>query len=164
VREHTEIKMVMDEENAPLMRALFREVNPEAAEHVLQAGRFDTMLRVQECLDGGGIVGIMGDRLTSGGQAVCCEFLGAKALFPTGTMRLAHALRAPVVMFFGLYKGRNHYQVHLELLSDRIELSSERRDDDIRRWTQRYADRLADRSRQAPDNWFNFYDFWDVSQ
>lgn len=164
VREHTEIKMLMDEENAPLMRALFREVNPEAAEHVLQAGRLDTMLRVQECLDGGGIVGIMGDRLTSGGQAVCCEFLGAKALFPTGTMRLAHAVRAPVVMFFGLYKGRNQYQVHLELLSDRIELASERRGDDIRRWTQRYADRLADRSRQMPDNWFNFYDFWDVSQ
>lgn len=164
VREDTEIKMLMDEENAPLMRALFREVNPEAAEHVLQAGRLDTMLRVQECLDGGGIVGIMGDRLTSGGQAVCCEFLGAKALFPTGTMRLAHAVRAPVVMFFGLYKGRNQYQVHLELLSDRIELASERRDDDIRRWTQRYADRLADRSRQVPDNWFNFYDFWDVSQ
>lgn len=164
VREDTEIKMLMDEENAPLMRGLFREVNPEAAEHVLQAGRLDTMLRVQECLDGGGIVGIMGDRLTSGGQAVCCEFLGAKALFPTGTMRLAHAVRAPVVMFFGLYKGRNQYEVHLELLSDRIELASERRDDDIRRWTQRYADRLADRSRQMPDNWFNFYDFWDVSQ
>jgi predicted LPLAT superfamily acyltransferase len=164
VREHTEIKMLMDEENAPLMRALFREVNPGAAEHVLQAGSLDTMLRVQECLDGGGIVGIMGDRLTSGGQAVCCEFLGEKALFPTGTMRLAHAVRAPVVMFFGLYKGGNQYQVHLELLSDRIVLSSERRDDDIRSWTQRYADRLADRSRQAPDNWFNFYDFWDMPQ
>jgi len=164
VREQTEIKMLMDEENAPLMRALFREVNPEAAEHVLQAGGLDTMLRVQECLDRGGIVGIMGDRLTSHDQAVCCEFLGAKALFPTGTMRLAHAVRAPVVMFFGLYLGRNRYQVHLELLSERIQLSKERRDDDLRYWIQRYADRLADHTRQAADNWFNFYDFWNVSQ
>ena len=164
VREHTEIKMLMDEENAPLMRALFREVNPQAAEHVLQAGRLDTMLRVQECLDGGGIVGIMGDRLTAQGQAVSCEFLGAKALFPTGTMRLAHAVRAPVVLFFGLYQGGNQYQVHLELFSERVQLSKERRDDDIRCWTQRYADRLADHTRQAADNWFNFYDFWNVSQ
>jgi predicted LPLAT superfamily acyltransferase len=63
-------------------------------------------------------------------------------------------------MFFGLYRGGNRYDIHLELLSDRIQLSQDRREDDIRRWTQRYADRLAHYSRQAVDNWFNFYDFW----
>ena len=162
-REQIDIKVLMDEENAPLMRAFFREVNPAVAEHVLQVGRLDTMLRVQECLDGGGIVGIMGDRLTSQSQAVYCDFLGAKAPFPTGTMRLAHAVRVPVVMFFGLYRGGNRYHVHLELLSEQIHLSADQREDDIRRWTQRYADRLAHYSRQAADNWFNFYDFWQLS-
>jgi predicted LPLAT superfamily acyltransferase len=162
-REQIDIKMVMDEDHAPLMRAFFREVNPAAAEQVLQAGRLDTMLRVQECLDGGGIVGIMGDRLSSQDHAVACDFLGAPAPFPTGTMRLAHAVRAPVVMFFGFYQGGNRYQVHLELLSTQIELSGERREQDIHRWTQRYADRLAHHSRQAPDNWFNFYDFWHMA-
>jgi predicted LPLAT superfamily acyltransferase len=162
-REDIDIKVLMDEENAPLMRAFFREVNPAVADNVLQVGRLDTMLRVQECLDGGGIIGLMGDRLISKGQAVNCEFLGATAPFPSGTMRLAHAVRAPVVLFFGLYRGGNRYQVHLELLSDRVHLSPARREDDIRRWTQRYADRLAHYSRQAPDNWFNFYDFWYVS-
>lgn len=162
-REQIDIKVLMDEENAPLMRAFFREVNPAVAENVLQVGGLDTMLRVQECLDGGGIVGIMGDRLTSQSQAVYCDFLGARAPFPTGTMRLAHAVRVPVVMFFGLYSGGNRYHVHLELLSEHIHLSSDQREDDIRRWTQRYADRLAHYSRQAADNWFNFYDFWQVS-
>ena len=162
-REHIDIKVLMDEHNAPLMRALFREINPVVADNVLQVGRLDTMLRVQECLDGGGIVGIMGDRLTSHHQAVYCDFLGAKAPFPTGAIRLAHAVRAPVVMFFGLYQGGHHYHVHLELLSEQIHLSSEQRDDDIRRWVQRYADRLAHYSRQAADNWFNFYDFWQLS-
>lgn len=163
-REQIDIKMLMDEENAPLMRAFFREVNPTVAENILQVGRLDTMLRVQECLDAGGIVGIMGDRLTSQSQAIGCNFLGAKASFPTGTMRLAHAVCAPVVMFFGLYRGGNRYHVHLELLSDQIQLSEDRREEDIRRWTQRYADRLAHHARQAADNWFNFYDFWDVSE
>jgi predicted LPLAT superfamily acyltransferase len=162
-REQFDIKVLMDEENAPLMRAFFREVNPAVADNVLQVGRPDTMLRVQECLDGGGIVGIMGDRLTSQSQAVYCDFLGAKAPFPTGTMRFAHAVRVPVVMFFGLYRGGNRYHVHLELLSEQIHLSSDQREDDIRRWTQRYADRLAHYSRQAADNWFNFYDFWQLS-
>ncbi|HKY72147.1 MAG TPA: hypothetical protein VJL88_09525 [Nitrospira sp.] len=163
-REQIDIKMLMDEENAPLMRAFFREVNPAVAENILQVGRLDTMLRVQECLDAGGIVGMMGDRLTSHSQAICCDFLGAKASFPTGTMRLAHAVGVAVVMFFGLYRGGNRYHVHLELLSDQIQLSEDRREEDIRRWTQRYADRLAYYARQAADNWFNFYDFWDVSE
>ena len=159
-RDQVDIKVLMDEENAPLMRAFVREANPAVADNVLQVGRLDTMLRVQECLDAGGIVGIMGDRLVDQGQAVSCEFLGAAAPFPTGTMRLAHAVRAPVVMFFGLYRGANRYHVQLELLGDRIELSSDRREDQLRHWTQRYADRLAHYSRQSPDNWFNFYDFW----
>lgn len=163
-RENLDIRVLMDEENAPLMRAFFREVNPRVADNVLQVGRLDTMLRVQECLDGGGIVGIMGDRLLSPRQAVYCDFLGAAAPFPTGTMRLAQAVRAPVLMFFGLYRGGNRYEVHLELLSERIQLSEERREEDIRRWTQRYADRLAHYSRQAADNWFNFYDFWQASR
>jgi predicted LPLAT superfamily acyltransferase len=161
-REQIDIKVLMDEENAPLMRAFFREINPAVADNVLQVGRLDTMLRVQECLDGGGIVGLMGDRLTSAHQAVYCDFLGAKAPFPTGAMRLAHAVRAPVVMFFGLYQGGNRYHVHLELLSERISLSSDQREDDIHRWTQRYADRLAHYTRHAADNWFNFYDFWQL--
>lgn len=162
-REQIDIKVLMDEQNAPLMRRFFREINPPVADNVLQVGRLDTMLRVQECLDGGGIVGIMGDRLTSHHQAVYCDFLGAKAPFPTGAIRLAHAVCAPVVMFFGLYQGGHHYHVHLELLSEQIHLSSEQREDDIRHWTQRYADRLEHYSRQAADNWFNFYDFWQLS-
>lgn len=163
-REEINIKVLMDETNAPLMRSFFREVNPAVADNVLQVGGVDTMLRVQECLEGGGIVGIMGDRLTSHGQAVYCDFLGAPAPFPAGSIRLAHAVRAPVVMFFGLYRGTNRYHVHLELLSERIHLSTDRREDDIRQWTQRYADRLSHYSRQAADNWFNFYDFWQVSE
>ena len=75
----------------------------------------------------------------------------------------AHVVRAPVVLFFGLYRGDNRYDIHLELLSESIQLSPEQRQVDVRGWTQRYADRLAYYSREAPDNWFNFYDFWQAS-
>jgi predicted LPLAT superfamily acyltransferase len=51
----------------------------------------------------------------------------------------------------------------LELLSESIQLSPDHRQEDVRGWTQRYADRLAYYSRAAPDNRFNFYDFWQAS-
>ncbi len=162
-RQQIAVKVLMDEQNAPLIRALIQELNPAVAETVIQVGGVDTMLQVQECLTHGGVVGIMGDRLMTDGQSVRCEFLGGEAVFPSGSIRLAHAVRAPVVLFFGLYRGGNRYDIHLELLSESIQLSADHRQDDVQRWTQRYADRLAHYSRAAPDNWFNFYDFWQAS-
>ncbi|MCC6139947.1 MAG: lipid A biosynthesis acyltransferase [Nitrospira sp.] len=162
-RQQIAVKVLMDEQNAPMIRALIQELNPAVAETVIQVGGVDTMLQVQECLARGGVVGMMGDRLMANDQSVGCEFLGGKAAFPSGSVRLAHAVRAPVVLFFGLYRGGNRYDVYLELLSESIQLSSEHRQDDVRHWTQHYADRLAYYSREAPDNWFNFYDFWQAS-
>lgn len=158
------IKVLMDERNAPLIRELIQELNPAVADTVIQVGDVDTMLQVRECLDRGTLVGIMGDRLMSQGQHVMCDFLGSPAAFPSGVMRLAHAVSTQVVLFFGLYRGGNRYDVHLELLSQTVRLSPERREDDVRQWTQHYADRLAQHSRDAPDNWFNFYDFWQPPQ
>lgn len=163
LRERITVKVLMDEQNAPSIRALIQELNPAVADTVIQVGGVETMLQVQECLDHGGVVGIMGDRLVAEDQSVHCEFLGEEAAFPTGPVRLAHVLRAPVVLFVGLYRGGNRYDIHLELLSESVQLSSGQRQEDIRRWTQRYADRLAHYSREAPDNWFNFYDVWQIS-
>ena len=163
-REQIEVKVLMDEHNAPLIRGLIQELNPAVASTVIQVGGIDTMLQVQECLNRGGVVGVMGDRLMTQDRYVQCEFLGASAAFPTGSMRLAHVTGAPVVLFFGLYRGGNRYDVLLELLGESAGVSQEQHDDRVREWTQRYADRLAYYSREAPDNWFNFYDFWQPPQ
>jgi predicted LPLAT superfamily acyltransferase len=159
-REHIEVKVLMDEKNAPLIRGLMHNLNPAVAGTVIQVGGIDSMLRVQECLERGGVVGIMGDRLMSQDQCVRCDFLGSPAPFPTGSMRLAHVTGAPVVLFFGLYRGGNRYEVQLELLGECIRMAPEQPDEQMQRWIQRYADRLAHYSREATDNWFNFYDFW----
>ena len=159
-RQHIEIRVLMDEQNASLIRGLIQELNPVVAETVIQVGGADTMLQVKECLDRGGVVGIMGDRVMQDNQAVVCNFLGCEARFPIGAMRLAHVVCAPVVLFFGLYRGGNRYEVHLESFSEAVQLSHEQRATDLKQWTQRYADRLEAFCRRAPDNWFNFYEFW----
>lgn len=159
-RQHIEIRVLMDEQNAPLIRGLIQELNPAVAETVIQVGGVETMLQVKECLGRGGVVGIMGDRAMQDDQTVTCTFLGREARFPAGAMRLAHVVRAPVVLFFGLYRGGNRYEVHLESFSDTVQLSHEQRATDLKQWTQRYADRLEAFCRRAPDNWFNFYEFW----
>jgi len=159
-REQIEIRVLMDEQNAPLIRGLIQELNPAVADTVIQVGGAETMLQVKECLDRGGVVGIMGDRVMRDDQAVVCRFMGDPARFPTGAIRLAHAVGAPVVLFFGFYRGGNRYEVHLELFSEGVRLSHEQRASDLQQWVQRYADHLEVFCRRAPDNWFNFYEFW----
>ncbi len=160
LRRRLDIRVLMDEQNAPVIRGMIQESNPTAAETVIQIGGVETMLQVKECLERGGIVGVMGDRVTQEEQTVACKFFGAEARFPTGAVRLAHVVRAPVVLFFGLYRGGNRYEVHLESFSDGACPSQDRRDIGLKKDVQRYADRLEDACRRAPDNWFNFYDFW----
>jgi predicted LPLAT superfamily acyltransferase len=160
-RRQLDIRVLMDEQNAPMVRSLIQELNPAVAGTVIQVGGVETMLRVKECLDGGGIIGVMGDRVTPNDRTTACKFFGRDAMFPTGPIRLAHVTRAPVLLFFGLYLGGNRYEIHLESFSLEAPSAHDRGDVDVHLAVQRYADRLEDFCRRAPENWFNFYDYWD---
>ncbi len=163
-RRQLDIRVLMDEENAPMIRSLIQELNPAVASTVIQVGGVETMLRVKECLDRGGIIGVMGDRVTQHDRIVMCKFFGREAQFPTGPIRMARVTHAPVLLFFGFYRGGNRYEIYLESFSLEAPSSSDRRDVDVNEAVQRYADRLEDFCRRAPENWFNFYDFWDESR
>ena len=65
-----------------------------------------------------------------------------------------------MILCFGLYRGGNRYDVHFEVLAERIALEPRRRQEQIAIWVQRYADRLEHYARLTPYNWFNFYDYW----
>lgn len=93
-------------------------------------------------------------------QTMLCDFLGAPAAFPTGPLRMASALRCRVILAFGLYRGGNKYDVHFEVLSDGLPAVARRSTEGLRPWLQAYVDRMGWYARQAPYNWFNFFDFW----
>ena len=156
-----EIKVLMHQQHIPMMRDVLRHLNPVVSDSVIQAGSPNTMLQVKECLDRGGVVGILADRLLTQDQATSCKFFGKAARFPAGTMWLASVLQVPVILFFGLYRGGNRYDVHFELFAEALAIDRRHRDQEVQQWTQRYADRLEHYCRLAADNWFNFYDFWE---
>jgi predicted LPLAT superfamily acyltransferase len=163
-QQDVEIKVLMYEQHMPIIRDLFRDLNPAFADSVIQTGSPNAMLQVKECLDRGGMVGILADRLVKEDQTTSCTFFGKLARFPAGTMWLASILHVPVILFFGIYRGDNRYEVHFELFAEEITIDRQHRDQEVQQWTQRYADRLEYHCRLAADNWFNFYDFWEEHQ
>ena len=74
---------------------------------------------------------------------------------------LATMMHCPVIVFFGLYRGGNRYEIYFERFADEIILDRENRAEQTQSWMQRYVARLEHYTRLAPYNWFNFYPFWD---
>jgi len=155
------LKVLMDATHNQNITGFLDALNPVIAGTVIAPDRADTLLTVRESLDAGFFVGTLGDRVSSDVKTTRCQFLGRPAAFPVGPIVLAAMTRCPVILFFGLYRGKNHYEIYFEHFADEISLNRDRRAEDIQLWMQRYAERLEHYTRLAPYNWFNFYPFWD---
>jgi predicted LPLAT superfamily acyltransferase/predicted hotdog family 3-hydroxylacyl-ACP dehydratase len=155
------LKVLMDTAHNENITRFLDALNPKIAETVIAPDQPDTLLRVKESLEAGYLIGMLGDRIAGADKTVSCQFLGAPATFPAGPMLFAGIMHCPVILFFGLYRGGNCYEIFFERLADEITLPRDRRAEEIQRWTQCYVDRLEHYARLAPYNWFNFYPFWD---
>ena len=122
------------------------------------------MLRARDMVERGELLALLADRVSEGERAVAVDFLGAKARFPVGPFFLASVLRCPVYLTFGLYREPNRYELYCEPFAERVVLPRRERDRAVVEYVQRYAERLEHFCRLAPDNWFNFYDFWDTQE
>lgn len=157
------LKILMAKAHNATMTRVLDELNPEFADSIIPIGGPETLLKVHEYLKQGFLIGALGDRVVSTDRTTRCQFLGKEASFPAGPMLLACALRAPVMLAFGLYRGGVRYDVYFECLSKQVTAGPERRVEEARRLTQRYAERLEHYVKLAPYNWFNFYDYWNES-
>jgi predicted LPLAT superfamily acyltransferase len=156
-----ELAVLMHEANARRAQSLADAVaGPRHAASVIPLGATDAMLRAHECLERGGMVGLLADRRPHGERAASVPFLGAPAPLPLGPHVLAGLLGAPVMLAFGIWRGPRQYLIRFEPFLDprtprkgsRIAAATER--------AARYAARLEEVCRAYPYNWFNFYDFW----
>jgi len=151
-------------ENAKMINALLTSLNPGRAARVIHIGdrSVDFIFRAQQCIEAGEFVALLGDRLGLGEKSVVVDFFGRPARFPTGPFTLAAALKCPVLLTFGLYRDPNAYDLHCEVFAEQIVLPRNARQEHLKACVQRYAERLEAYCRRAPDNWFNFYDFWET--
>lgn len=154
------VAMAMYEHQASRVAALFRGGNTANAPEIIALGHMAAMLRIRDCLDEGKFVGMLADRTIGEAPAQVVNFLGRPALFPSGPMRAAAALRRPVIFMSGLYRGGNRYHVVLRPLADFSQLHAGAREAAVRQGVERYVTLLEEYCRSDPYNWFNFYDFW----
>ena len=157
---HRRVSMLMYPENARKINALLALVNPEAANDIIPLGQVDSMLTAQERLQKGHLVGMLADRSLPQDTLRQCLFLGSPASFALGPFRVAALLKKPVYFMAGLYQGGNRYRVYFDRLADFSDTPRAERNTAILAAQDRYVEILDSLCREAPYNWFNFYDFW----
>lgn len=163
IKKHElKLRIVLDVDIGRRFMAALAELNPQIASGIIDSSKrgVDLVLKVREALDAGAVVGLMADRTRDGDRTVAVNFLGGTAHFPAGPWLLASALKVPVMLVFGVWRGGDRYEANVQLLAEKIDLPRATRDAQLTKHVQEYADRLADQVRSAPYNWGNFFDFW----
>jgi predicted LPLAT superfamily acyltransferase len=160
-QQNVPLKVLMNIEHNENITRFLDALNQKVADTVIEPDRPDTLLKVRENLEAGVFIGMLGDRPSSNDKTTQCMFLGAPATFPAGPILLATIMHCPVVLFFGLYRGGNRYEIHFEHFAEEIVSNRDQRAEEIDHWVQRYVERLEHHARLEPYNWFNFYPFWD---
>jgi len=156
------LRVVLEKAHNPAMTQLLDALNPEIAATVIDASQDgpSVVLAIQQAIAEGAIVAMLVDRMHPGEGAIPVDFLGAPTQLPSSPWLIAAVLHAPVVLAFGLYRGGNRYDLVFEPFSGPIRIARQDRPAVLGDMARRYAARLEHHARNAPYNWFNFYDYW----
>lgn len=152
--------LLYPEHNARITRA-FAALNPELARKTIALGAPDVLMQLAERVTNGSFVAALADRVgPSDARVREIPFLGEPARFATGVMEAALVLGCPVLFYAGLYRGGDRYDLYLENLFPGRRVPRAQREEALGTLMGNYVGCLERYAREAPDNWFNFYDYW----
>jgi len=112
---------------------------------------------INDALGNNELVCMHADRFMEGNKTVQVRFMGAAARFPAGPFLLAATFRVPVSLVFAFKESASHY--HLYATPPREYHG--RRQQGVQEAAADFVAALEEKVRQYPEQWFNYYDFWD---
>ncbi|WP_305844717.1 glycosyltransferase family 2 protein [Photobacterium leiognathi] len=169
---HPDIKInaLVFTEHAERFNAVLKAINPDSDLNLIQVNELgaDTAIMLQQKVEQGEWVVIVGDRtsVTKEQRVVWADFLGKPAPFPQGPFILASVLKVPVYTLFGLRddsQATPHFDVYFEPFSKQLILPRKTRETALQETVQQYASRLESYTIKAPLQWYNFFNFWQLS-
>lgn len=161
------ITILVHTKHAVKYNRIIEEGCGEASINLMQVTQIgpETIISLKDRIEKGEWIVIAGDRVPvqsvgkEANHTVNVPFFGFEAPFPIGPWVLASVLDCPVYAMFCAW-GKYKYNVRLEKLADKIKLPRANRTEEAKKYAGRYATMLETECRKAPDQWYNFYDFW----
>jgi len=116
------------------------------------------LFSIHDALSKGEVVSMPCDRSFGSNKSIECDFLRGKADFPVGAFALALQMKVPVMALFVLKISASLYRIHVVPipLAD-SEGTMRAKVGEMLRTYVRELERIV---KMYPEQWFNFYDFW----
>jgi predicted LPLAT superfamily acyltransferase len=164
--EMINMNVLVHTKHAQKFNRLLKQTNDNSQLNLIQVTEITaaTSMLLMDKIEAAELVIIAADRTPASNRQRVAKvtFMGAEALFPQGPFILAALLRCPVYTVFCL-KQQNKHVIYFDHFSDSIKFPRKNREQAIQQIIQRYAERLQTYCLNEPLQWFNFFDFWRVS-
>jgi predicted LPLAT superfamily acyltransferase len=120
------------------------------------------LIEIRRVLDEHELVCIHGDRFRDGAKTLTAKFMGKEAKFPEGPFYLALRMGAPVSFAFAMKAGRKHYHFHATPPKTYPAPAGKRiSEEHIRPMLEDYITAVEEMIKKYPEQWFNYYEFWE---
>lgn len=114
--------------------------------------------KISEALSNNELICMHADRFLEGNKTITADFLGKPARFPIGPFLLASTFKVPVTYVFAVKESKLHY--HL-FSSPIIDYSTFAKKETTGQMLADYINEIEKKVKQYPEQWFNYYNFWD---
>ena len=153
------IGIVMNLEQNPQFQSL--ALNPAIRERlcVIDAGKSkkEIVLGMMNVLSENGHICFLADRRTSEVETIDVPFFGANVKIPTAAFEVASRLKLDAYCFFcvkSAYHPKAKYKIYIYKIADST------KPERIEALVANYIKILEGHVKESPQNWFNFFDFW----
>lgn len=117
------------------------------------------VFEVRKELEEGHIVCITCDRFEGSRKYEMCNLLGGEAKFPIHAFAMASSCRVPILSVFCMKAAKRKYRVYFKVL-DEIQEHPSALAVQVKGNVHEYVRMLEEILRKYPEQWFNFYEFW----
>lgn len=157
------VHVIIHTKGAENFNRLIQKFAPSSSVRLIPAAEIGvgTAMFLSAAIERGEWVVIMGDRtpVHGSGRTLSVPFLGAPAHFPLGPFLLMHALKCKTYLLL-CYKQDGRYRVRFSRFGEGTAPMASDRQAVLQAHVQRYAAALEEILRDAPFQWFNFYEYW----
>jgi predicted LPLAT superfamily acyltransferase len=123
------------------------------------------LIEMKNALSKGEILTVLGDRFIENHKHFRLNFLGMEANFPVGPFYIATRFDIPVTFVFTMKEKISHYHFYASKPKYYKNISGTgNEDNDMQILMNDYIAMLEIFVRKYPEQWFNFFDFWDVEK
>lgn len=161
------INVLVHTKHASKFNNILKKFNPKSQLKLIEVTEVNpaVALDLKNRIDRGEWVVIAADRppVNNRHNVVEVPFLGREAPFAMGPYIMAHVLECPVYAVACLLKS-GRYHVEWDKIADRIKLPRRNREEEIGKWANLYAQWLASKALQYPEQWYNFFSFWSLPE